>query len=163
MLRYAGAKMLNDDQKRRLREYWSLHGDDLPGPEDERDWALIEFGVWFAKIKPPRRNSPDLDRERVSLLIARRARDTKKSVSETFGDLNGEIRYVSGSRKGEEISYETLSDWAKRRKQGFRTPQQHLDNEYWDLFPAWSSIDEDINQWEALNDMPINTGLPEGW
>jgi len=155
--------MPSDDQKRRLREYWSLHGNDLPGPADERDWALIEFGMWFAKIKAPRANSADVDRERVSLLIARRARDTKKSVSKTFGDLSGVIRYVSGSRKGEEISYETLSDWANRNKKGFRTPQQHLDKDYSKLFPAWSSIDEDINQWEALNDMPINTGLPEGW
>ena len=163
MPRYAGMPMLSDDQKRRLREYWSLAVDDLAGPEDERDWALIEFGMRFAKRPDPRANSGDVDRQRVILLIARRARETKKSVSKIFGDLSGVIRYVSGSRKGEEISYETLSDWTKRTKEGFRTPKQHLDIDYSDLFPEWSSIDEDIKTWEALNGMQINTGLPEGW
>jgi hypothetical protein len=169
--------MLNDDQKRQILEYWYLADNDLPAPSDERDWALVEFGMWFAKIPAPRANSSEVDRERVMLLLARRKRNTSQSISKAYGELYGSIHYVSGPNVGKIIEYETLKSWATRTPLGktkahrkedplntTATPQQIIDSDtIFEILPAFSTLDQSISTWEVLNGMPINTGLPKGW
>jgi len=159
MLRYAGAAMLSDDRKRELLALWHLD-ENGPSPQTNREWELVEFGLWAAGGTPGRANNAHFDRLRVALLVARRMRDQKLSAKDCVDRLSGVIARLDDPE--DLIGEDTLVAWTTRKARGYPTPAQRVKADKRSLFWA-SSIDADIDEWEGLLGRSIADGLPEGW
>ena len=154
---------LNEGERLAALSLWDETGSEEAPPSSPRDWDLIEFGRWLQSAKAPAAYSPHVDKERVLLLLARRKRDTGKSINDGILDLMENIVHLSGPRKGALIAEGTIRRWAIRRD-GPETAQVVLDNDQdINFLPEFSDIDHRIRLWESMNRMPINANLPEGW
>jgi hypothetical protein len=150
--------MLSDDRKRELLALWRLDESE-PIPQTDREWQLVEFGLWAASGTPMRANSAHFDRLRVALLVARRMRDEGLSAGTCVNLLSGEIARLDDPENliGEDL----LVSWTTRKVKGHPTPNQRVKADRDGL--GFSSIDADIVEWESLMGRSIADGLPEGW
>ena len=152
--------MLSDDQKEELSLIWEQFGNGVL-PKTGHHWELIEFGMIVGRSSPRRANSNDVDRERVSLLLARKMKNEKTSARKAVDQLYGHIYYLNDPTNL--IGDDTLLSWATRRARNHRTPNERLKEEQSSLWALSNSINEDIEFWEKINRIPINEGLPKGW
>jgi hypothetical protein len=152
--------MLGDDQKEELSLIWEQLGNGVL-PKTGDHWELIEFGMFVGRSSPRRANSNDVDRERVSLLLARKMKNEKTSARKAVDQLYGHIYYLNDPTNL--IGDDTLLSWATRRARNHRTPNERLKEEQSSLWALSNSINEDIEFWEKMNGIPINEGLPKGW
>ena len=151
--------MLSDDRKRELLALWRLD-ESGPIPQTDREWQLVEFGLWAASGTPMRANSAHFDRLRVALLVARRMRDEGLSAGNCVNLFSGVIARLADA--GDLIGEDLLVSWTTRKAKGYPTPNQRVKDDSRSLFWA-SSIDDDIAEWEELTGRSIADGLPEGW
>ena len=151
--------MLSDDRKRELLALWRLD-ETSARPKTDREWELVEFGLWAASGSPVRANNPHFDRLRVALLVARRIRDEGLSAGDCVNLLSGVIARLDNAE--ELIGEDTLLSWTTRKAKGYPTPTQRVKTDRRSFFWA-SSIDDDIAEWEELTGRSLADGLPEGW
>ena len=151
--------MLSDDRKRELLALWRLDESE-PIPQTDREWQLVEFGLWAASGTPMRANSAHFDRLRVALLVARRMRDEGLSAGACVTLLSGVIVRLDDPE--DFIGEDTLKGWTERKARGYPTPTQRVKADRRSFLWA-SSIDADIDEWETLTGRSIADGLPEGW
>jgi hypothetical protein len=152
--------MLSDERKEYLLALWDMLGLGAP-PKTHEDWDLVEFGMWAAQTHETRINNAYADRERVSLLLARKMKNEKISARKAVDQLYGHIYYLNNPKNL--IGADTLVSWATRRGQNHETPNERLKKERSSFGMSPNQLNEDIEFWEKMNVTPINEGLPKGW
>ena len=152
--------MLSDEKKEYLLALWDMLGLGAP-PKTHEDWDLVEFGMWAAQRHETRINNAYADRERVSLLLARKMKNEEISARKAVDQIYGHIYYLNNPTNL--IGDDTLLSWATRRARNHKTPNERLKEEQSSFWALSNSINEDINFWEKMHGIPINEGLPKGW
>ena len=152
--------MLSDNQKEELSLIWEQLGNGVL-PKTGDHWELIEFGMIVGRRGLRRANSNAVDRERVSLLLARKMKSEKISARKAVDQLYGHIYHLNNPTNL--IGDDTLLSWATRRARNHKTPNERLKEEQSSFWALSNSINEDIDFWEKMHGIPINEGLPKGW